>query len=114
MADIAAVLHALEGDLRDLGISLVQRSAQIGRDSRNGEYTPSRCDELAILDRRPGVEDDDVLRRWLRDAVNRLARSVLAGVAAARRDDARARAGSHLHAEQVRIAIDRRVEEVED
>lgn len=116
MADVATELHALKGDLRELGVGLVEGDLQIGRYRGDGEDAAAGSDELAVFDRGAGVEDDYVfarrVSRW--EASDGFARGVFARVASAGRDDADAGTRAHPDGELVGGTVDGGVEEVDD
>jgi hypothetical protein len=60
VADVAAVLHAFEGDLRQLGVGLVEGGLQIRGYGGDGEDAAAGGDELAVFDGCAGVKDDYV------------------------------------------------------
>ena len=64
---------AFKGDLRELGVGLVEGGLEIGRYGGDGEDAAAGGDELAVFDGGAGVEDDYVFgltclqtggRRW--------------------------------------------------
>ena len=120
MADVAAELHAFEGDLREFGVGLVECGLQVGREGGDGEHAASGGDDLAVFECGAGVEDDYVFLRFLvcrlrcGKAGDGFAGGVLAGVAAAGCDDADAGSGAHCDGELIGGAVDGGVEEIED
>ena len=60
VADVATVLHTLEGDFSELGIGLVEGGTEIGGGSGDGEDTAAGGDELVVFEDGAGVEDYDI------------------------------------------------------
>src|SRR5580704_6087629 len=114
MRDIAAELHTLERDLRQLGIRLFKSRADIRSDGGDGQYAATGSDELTVLERCAGVKDDNVvsLLSLRRKPSNQFAAGVFPRIAAARSNDADASSRTHPNGELVGRAVDRSIEEV--
>lgn len=123
VADVAAELHAFEGDLCEFGVSLVEGSLEVGRGGGDRQDAASSGDDLSVFDRRAGVEDDYVFLfgfvsrvpyQVVGQARDGLAGGILAGIASTGCDDADAGSGAHVDGELIGGGVDGGVEEIED
>src|SRR5207244_9910515 len=56
-ADIAAILHTIEGDLLNPGVCSRDGVAETGAATDNGEYASTCRHQLTVTSRRPGMID---------------------------------------------------------
>ena len=117
MTDVAAELHAFEGDLCEFGVGLVESASEIGRCGGDGEDAAASGDDLSVFKSGAGMEDDYIVGRltasgW--EPGDGFGRGVRARVAATRCDDADAGSGAHVDDELVGGAVDGSVEEIDD